>query len=288
MAWRYDLSVAGLQIRIEADRTLVENQEFAAFLTAPAEADLHVIVRKAQMLPLPPQNPIHADMFCAVGENEAGYLQKFFFDTVDGPYTVATYHPDGKTVWIEYPASGACGELDLQHCFYCLGFEASLLRRNKLCLHAACVDTHLGGILFSGVSGIGKSTQADLWCKYRGARQINGDRPILSHEGQKWFAWGSPYAGSSKCYVNDRCQVAAIVLLKQANTCSLRRLSPGEAFRGVWPGLTVRTWDAVFVNEASDLAMELVSSIPVYQFCCTPEENAVKYLEEELRKDNCL
>ena len=151
---------------------------------------------------------------------------------------------------------------------------------------AACVDTSLGGILFSGVSGIGKSTQANLWCKYRGAKQINGDRPILSKENGGWTAWGSPYAGSSNVHVNDSCDIAAIVLLKQAERCAIRKLSTAEAFRGVWAGLTVRTWDAAFVERASELTIELATGLPVYEFCCTPDEEAVRFLEEELRKDN--
>ena len=288
MPCQYYLSVAGVRIQIEADHKLIENPEFVPFLIKPAEPDLQAIVRKTDVLPQVPEAPIYADDFCAVSKNKAGNLQKCFFNSAGGSYTVATYHADGKRVLIEYLPTCEYGALDLQHCFYCLGFEEYLLRKEKLCLHAACVDTHLGGILFSGVSGIGKSTQADLWCKYRGARQINGDRPILSKEGHKWLAWGSPYAGSSRYYVNDCCPVSAIVLLKQASACALRKLPPAEAFRGIWAGLTIRTWDASFVDAASALAIELATTVPVYEFCCTPDEDAVKFLEEELRKDDGL
>ena len=232
-----------------------------------------------------PKEPVYADMFCSVSRNDAGQLQKFFFDNADDIYTVTTYDSDGCRVWIEYPPAR---DPDLQNCFYCLGFEEHLLHRDKLCLHASFVETPLGGILFSGVSGIGKSTQADLWCRYRNARQINGDRPILSKELNGWFGWGSPYAGSSKVYVNDCCPISAIILLKQENVCTLRRLPPAEAFRAVWPGLTVHSWDPAFVERASALAIDLVSTVPVYEFGCTPDEEAVNYLEQALRKEISL
>ena len=286
--YRYYLSVAGVNILLGADQPLIENEEFLPFRKESTIPDLCAVIRQSDELPLPPQRPVYADQFFSVCENEAGQVQKFFFDNADGSYTVSTYHQNGKDILIEYRPSGAHSVPDLQNCFYCLGFEEYLLHRNKLCLHASCVDTPLGGILFSGVSGIGKSTQAELWCRYRGARQINGDRPILSKEGQTWLAWGSPYAGSSKVYVNDSCPVSAIILLKQAKACSLRRLSPSEAFRGVWAGLTIHSWDAAFVEKASALAVELIQTVPVYEFSCTPDEAAVIFLEEELRKEYTL
>lgn len=280
------MSVAGVKIEILSDQPLAQNPEFLPFLTEASESDILVSISRVDALPQLPQDPVYSDLFCAVTRNEKGYLQKFFFHSQDGSYTVSTYHPDGRHVLMEYADVPGSGGLDLQECFYCLGFEEYLLRRNRLCLHASCVDTHLGGILFSGVSGIGKSTQADLWCRYRGAKQINGDRPILSKEANHWLAWGSPYAGSSRVYVNESCPITAIVLLKQAPSCKLRRLSLAEAFRGIWAGLTVHTWDASYVAAASDLTIDLVTTVPVYEFSCTPDEAAVEFLEQELRKEH--
>ena len=285
MSHNYYLSVAGVSILFEADYPLTVNTEFLPFLIEPEATDLHAVIRKTSSMPQLPSNPIYTDIFCTVAQDAEGNIQKFFFDSADGSYIVSTYHTDSACILIEYPSSYISGTPDLQNCFYCLGFEEYLLRRNKLCLHASCVDTPLGGILFSGPSGIGKSTQAELWCQHRGARLINGDRPILSQEKKEWLAWGSPYAGSSKFYVNDSCSVAAIVLLKQASTCTLRKLSFAEAFRGVWAGLTIRTWDRAFVEAASSLAIELVTTVPVYEFSCTPDEEAAAFLEAELRKE---
>lgn len=287
MTRHYFLSVAGISILLESDRPIVENEEFLPFLTGENTPDIHATIKMAVKELKLPEKPLYADTFCAVAGNEAGHLQKFFFGSANAQdrCVVSTYDPDHKHIRIEYPDVDAYRQLTLSSCFYWLGFEAYLLQRNKLCLHASLVDTPLGGILFSGISGIGKSTQADLWCRYRGARQINGDRPILSKESAGWTAWGSPYAGSSRYYVNESAPVSAIVLLKQAPECTLRRLSPAEAFRGVWAGLTIRSWDPSFVNAASLLTIDLVTAVPVYEFRCTPDEQAVNCLEAELRRD---
>lgn len=290
MRYAYYLSVAGIKILFESDRTIVENEEFLPFVIEESTPDIHAIVRRADNMPKIPAEPLYADMFCAVAPNEAGHLQKFFFGSSNEQdhYVVSTCDPDNKHILIEYPRSPAYTQLTLSGCFYWLGFESYLLQKNKLCLHAACVQTHLGGILFSGKSGIGKSTQAELWCHHRNARQLNGDRPILSKAQNGWIAWGSPYAGSSKCYVNDSCPVTAIVMLQQAKTCSLRRLSPPEAFRAIWSGLTIRSWDSEFVETASLLVLDLLSQIPVFALSCTPDEQAVICLEQELGKEHLL
>lgn len=290
MSYRYYLSVAEIIFLLETEHALLENEQFRSFVISETEPDVHAVFQSTDQLPPIPDRVMYTDRCYIVALNGNGELEKFFFENGEDPihYAVATYSEDSRNVSVAYLKEyGRCVS-ELQNCFYHIGLESVLLRHNKLCLHASCVDTDFGGILFSGVSGIGKSTQAELWCKYRKARQINGDRPILSRENGGWMAWGSPYAGSSKCYVNDSCPISAIVLLKQASSCELRRLTHQEAFRRVWSGLTVRTWDPSFVEAASSLAIDLVSGIPVFELCCTPDERAVKCLEQGLRKEYAI
>ena len=60
---------------------------------------------------------------------------------------------------------------------------------------------------------------------------INGDRAIIAKENTCWRAYGSPYAGSSKYYINRDEPVRAIVLLEQAHENRIDSVSQGEAFR---------------------------------------------------------
>lgn len=288
MPFQYRLSVAGITFQLDTVIPLVQNKEFTPFLTQSADIDVHAVFRPIEKLPPLPQSLLFSGLAYRDALDDQENPQRFFYETAQDPvhYAVSTLKSGGREIQVDYLESYSRCVSELRNCFVHLGLEAILLYRSKLCLHATCVDTPLGGILFSGVSGIGKSTQAELWCKHRGARQINGDRPILSKEGKSWQAWGSPYAGSSKCHVNDSCAVSAIVLLDQAETCSLRRLGTAEAFRGVWAGLTVRSWDSAFVETASLLTVDLVTSVPVYAFSCTPDEQAVSFLEQELRKEH--
>jgi hypothetical protein len=249
--------------------------------------DYQVTFRLTDMLPQIPSEVIYEGECYRIHPDEKKCYLRSFFDapreTV--PYAVAEYDWENGQIRIGCLAKGTHCISDIHNSFFHIDFESLLMRRRRLCLHAACVDTPLGGILFSGPSGIGKSTQAQLWCTYRGARQINGDRPILSMDTGQWLAWGSPYAGSSWCHLNENARVRAIVILKRGRSCHIRRLNTPEALRAVWAGLTIHSWDKNFVEQALDLTMDLVRDVPVYSFTCTADENAVQYLEEELGKE---
>lgn len=282
----YRLTLAGITIALETDRQLTVEPEFAPFLHEGTAPDVNAFFRQVESLPRIPERILHEDNCYRVHpDGKGGYLRSFF----DAPrdmtaYAVAACDYENHQIHIDYLEKGAACVSQMQNSFFHLGLESILLQADRLCLHAACIRTHLGGILFSGRSGIGKSTQGELWCRHRGARLINGDRPILSKAEDGWLAWGSPYAGSSRCHINENVPVAAIVMLRQESSCTLRRLSPPEAFRAIWSGLTMNSWNEKLVERAADLTLELIGSVPVLEFGCTPDVNAVEFLEGELQK----
>lgn len=287
---RFCLGIAGIRLCIDTDQCLMAASEFLPFLQDAGAADVCAVFRRVETLPPIPEQVLHEDNCYRVHpDGKGGYLRSFFDAPRDmTPYAVASYDYDGGNIRVDYLSKGARCVSEMHNSFFHLGFEALLISRKRLCLHASCVDTPLGGILFSGPSGIGKSTQAELWCDYRGAEQINGDRPILSRETEGWLAWGSPYAGSSGCHVNKSCPVTAVVMLKQGPVCTLRRLGLPEAFRAIWSGLTMHSWNARLVECASDLTLDLLRTVPVFEFSCTPDWQAVDYLELQLRKELAL
>lgn len=284
------LEIAGVSISLNTFRKWEVIPSFLPFVKNVETADYQVDFRLVKELPEYSTEILYEDKSYRIHSNEKdGYVRTFFDAPRDlMPYAAAKYDYINNTIQVDCLEKGLHCVSELHNGFFHIGFESILIRKERLCVHAACVSTPLGGILFSGPSGIGKSTQAELWCNYCGATVINGDRPILSKEESGWLAWGSPYAGSSRCHVNEKCPVTAIVSLQQAKECSLKRLHSAEAFREIWSGLTVYKWDKWFVERAADLILDLIETVPVFRFCCTPDKGAVEYLEQELRKECCL
>ena len=160
--------------------------------------------------------------------------------------------------------------------------EHHLLKENGIVLHCAYLLSQNEAILFCAPSETGKSTQAGLWEKYRGAKTINGDRALLEHRDSQWIARGWPVCGTSGICENADTPVRAVVMLSQAREDQIRRLSPVPAFTGLFPQLTVNRWDREALRRGMELAENLVSSIPVWHLGCTISENAVRCLEKAL------
>ena len=151
------------------------------------------------------------------------------------------------------------------------------------------VEIHKGDVIsVIGPSGTGKSTQADLWKEYTGAKILNGDRAMIRRMGDGYRVYGSPYAGSSGIYTNLSVPVRAIVTLEQGKENRLIPLSPVDAFRKLYRELTVSLWDAGFVEKASEELLEMIGRLPVYHLICTPDRAAVDLLHHELKREHIL
>ena len=156
--------------------------------------------------------------------------------------------------------------------------EHLIVHSDGFLLHASLVEHGGKGILFTAPSGTGKSTQAELWRKHRGARVLNGDRAAVRGAA----VWSTPFCGSSQIAEKGTVPVAAIVYLSQAAEDHMTRLSGSAAFRRVWEGCSVNTWDEQDLQRCADAVSRTVSVVPVYHLACTPTLSAVELLEKEV------
>lgn len=146
-------------------------------------------------------------------------------------------------------------------------------------LHAAHILWNGRAILFTAPSGVGKTTQAQLWEQYRAAAIVNGDRAAIRAEEDGVFALGVPYGGSSGIACPGRAKLAAIVYVRQAAENRVRRLSGLDAFRKIWEGCSLDTWSRQDVSACTDAVLRALEQVPVWLLECTPDEGAVEALE---------
>lgn len=165
--------------------------------------------------------------------------------------------------------------------------EHLALQAGGVVLHASYIEWQGRAILFTAPSGTGKSTQADLWEKYRGARLVNGDRAVLRRDEASptgFVACGLPFSGSSKVCRNVTLPVAAIVYLGQAPCTTLQPLRGAQAFRALWEGCSLAAWHREDLALASGLISEAAGRVPVCRLDCTPDETAVTALNNWLEE----
>ena len=275
MSFQTHLSIAGLGFRLETPELPRVNEEFAPFL---GQTDPEIPVAFNEVPAFSPLGePLASLGLFDLYRTENGFLR----DYVPRRRKIRSRVNSGSCR-VQYLA-GERPCASLRDCFLAIPLEELILDHGRMILHASCVETEFGGILFSGPSGVGKSTQAELWRSFRNTPILNGDRVILHRDGGRWMASGSPYAGSSRYYVNRSVPVATVVMLDQAPEERLCTLAPKEAFRLLYSQLLVNTWNPDFVERVCDLAQAMIREIPILRLACTPQERAVLALEAWLK-----
>ena len=171
--------------------------------------------------------------------------------------------------------------MDSRFMWSSLSLPQLMITQNVFFIHSSFISVNGKAVLFSAPCGVGKSTQAALWEKYRGAEIINGDKAgILVESGV--YACGVPFCGTSGICKSKTFPLGAIVLLSQSSVNKVRRLSGAEALQEVMSNIFL---DFVVPYErlkCTDLIIKLVSEVPVFSLSCTPDEDAVKTLAEAL------
>lgn len=190
----------------------------------------------------------------------------------------------GNQTWVQVLRSQVPDRIMPRLVLNSLEAEHHIVRHGGILLHSSFIRVEDSAILFTAPSGTGKSTQAELWKKYRGAEVINGDRTAVVPTGDAVMAYGIPYCGTSGICRDAKLPVAAIVCLSQAPQDRVEPLMGMRAFRNLWEGCSVNLWDREDVELCTKGVMEVIRQVPVVHLACTPEKSAVETLEAYLRK----
>lgn len=212
-----------------------------------------------------------------VFENERGESRLIGVKGTEGYY--ACYQETGPDCAEITFARDRIGGLHIDPVFSSLlALERRMVKRDNMILHCAYVEYHGEAILFSAPSETGKTTQANLWEKYRGSRTVNGDRSLLGKKNGRWNAQGWPVCGTSEVCHDEAFPIRAVVMLSQAKENRAVRMTPGQAFPLVYSQITVNRWNREDHIHTMDLIQDLLESVPVYHLGCTISEEAVECL----------
>lgn len=166
--------------------------------------------------------------------------------------------------------------------FFMQIFYTHAVQRHMIQLHSSLISHQNQGIMFLGPSGIGKTTQAELWQRYRSSLIINGDIVFVQETDSGFLGWGTPWHGSSPYCENTSVPLKAMVVLKQSDQNSIRELTGFEKVTEVSNSVFYPQW----LENGMELCLEtldhLLTSIPVYELRCRPDEDAVRLTEQAI------
>jgi hypothetical protein len=272
----FTVEIAGILIRFDAPRIMEIPPELKPFLTDKTQVQE---VYQIELIHSPIHfctSPSYTSTGLVVHSCDGATYRAFLpLKTTDGCVPQCCLRSNGRHSlyipaidWERYERNCTLSVL--------LGPEALFLRHNGFVLHSSVVRCEGQTLLFCGASGAGKSTQAQLWEKYRQGEVLNGDRCIVIKRGDRFYGCGSPYCGSSGIYRKEDAPIRAIILPVKATENRIERMKPEEALRKLYRETLVNLWDVNFMNRLLDLLQELVLCVPVYSLYCLPDEEATE------------
>lgn len=273
--------IGDFSFRILCSEQIQPPQNLALFQADANEVDYTYQIKISDQFPAFQGKPLAQRQDLAAFQTETGEFRLVGMLGVPGYY--ACYQeisPDQAEITV---VPGCQHLLNIDTIFNSLlALERRMIGRGGLVLHCSYTRYRGEAILFSAPSETGKSTQSDLWTKYRGAETINGDRGLLRCVDGRWSVQGWPVCGSSEICRNVSTPIRAIVMLSQAKENHAARLGQMDAFRQLFSQVTINRWNAEYVQQAMDLLDALCGAIPVYHLGCTISEDAVSCLERAL------
>lgn len=284
--WYYE--IAGVRIGIEEVEGIPRMPNYEPFVAdaGPVDITYHVRTYTPDTIPAPPAEEMDLVSHDVVNQLYMDDKGKRIFKRI------AMLEGDPRVMWFEQ-SIGQWNEATIYVPFDWLDFvgfsngfslEKTLLPFSALMLHCALIEYDGYGIAFSAPSQTGKSTQAGLWEKHRGARILNGDRAILRNEGGTVYAYGSPYAGSSDLFINVRVPLKAIIMLEQAKENTIQPIPQTEALGLFLEQSSLPIWEPMLFEKGMETLEAIITTVPMYRLACLPDEGAVECAYECLSK----
>lgn len=289
----FDFYVAELRFRMNVQEEIAIPVPFKPFFF-PADftkpADLEVTYSGVDQVPVYASDQSssknqywYRDMECLTSPLDETVL---FHTSKDQPAYARTVWPNHKTEKIEIPyrKDTTVEVQSAKNLYDLMVFPDALLQFDGFVLHASFVCLNKKAILFSGPSGIGKSTQADHWVREFGARILNGDRVIIRYTDKGWMCYGLPVAGTSDIFINEGAPLACIILLKQGSDNIVSELKKTMKISMLYRQTALRPWNPWYTDRLLDLETRLVSQIPVFEYSCLPDSSAAYDLRQYLER----
>lgn len=165
-------------------------------------------------------------------------------------------------------------------------FLTDILNFEGTYLHSSAIAYQGKAYLFSGRSGVGKSTHTNMWKKLFGeeVQIFNDDKPALRLIDGTWYAYGTPWCGKDGININMKVPVAGICFMKQGKQNKIRRLSNTEAVQQILPQTLQNIRSPERMLRQLDMIGKLVERIPVYELENLPNEEAARLSYETMRQ----
>jgi hypothetical protein len=141
-------------------------------------------------------------------------------------------------------------------------------------IHASGVNFFGKGYIFSGISGKGKTTMANIWGKY-GGRIIHDDRLIVRKSAHGFSMHNTPVLETDE---PSESVVNKIFIIEHGNKNRLIPLSGAQAVSNVIANCIQHNWDRKMIFRLMTSVSLLCDSVPVAKLPFIPDDTIIDFI----------
>ena len=156
-------------------------------------------------------------------------------------------------------------------------------RKDFLAIHSASILYREQVWLFSGHSGMGKSTHTNLWKQQFGTEIINGDLNLIGWDKSgRPIVYGMPWCGTSGIASINTYPLGGITLLGRASDNHFEPLKTDQKIVRVMQRMISPVWECAMLEQNLKAAETLSNQIPIFHFLCTKEPSAAEKMKDAI------
>ncbi len=147
--------------------------------------------------------------------------------------------------------------------------------QNKaIMIHASGINFNNKGKIFSGFSGKGKSTMANLWTQ-KGATLINDDRVLIREIKDQFFMYNTPMFYEAKPI---QTTLDFIYFPFHANENIIKKLTEPEVFKNLFAYIIQHGYNEDQINNHLNLIKKISEQIPAFSIGFVPTTKVVDFI----------
>ncbi|OGL42669.1 MAG: hypothetical protein A2W05_00720 [Candidatus Schekmanbacteria bacterium RBG_16_38_10] len=280
------LKIADIIIEVYSESTNLvfpEDEAYKRFVVKSGEPNLFLKTHYGEI----PEFELGREIFNSGGvwklfSNGTNFI--FTLTTPPGaqkPYSVAVVDKDFSRGEIYLSPSNSSSPYALNPLAYPLDevlMVSILSRGNGILLHSNCIEDKGSGMLFTGISGAGKSTMAQIWQGRNGVKVLTDERVIIRKENNSFYAYGTPWHGTAKIHSPDRAVLNKIFFITHGKENSAMLLSKVDAASRLIVRAFPTYWDSAGMEYTLDFASKIVGNIPCYELPFKPDESIINFV----------
>ena len=161
-----------------------------------------------------------------------------------------------------------------------------LENKDGILFHSSAIKVGDKAVLFTALSGTGKSTQARHWKECFGdeVEYVNDDKPFMRLVDGKFYVYGSPWNGKHRLGNNIKAPVEYVCFLFRGEKDHVEKISSYDAIP-LFLNQTLGFKEKDNQLKVLSLLDKFLRSVKTYKIYCTDTENSARIIRSELEKD---